>query len=63
MAFARQADQRIRPAVDVEQCEWPRCPVCNARISPAFAADFGGCQRHVQRLPAWLPSWRGFSKA
>ena len=60
MAFVRQSDQLVQIAEVVEQREWPRCPVCDARISPTFAADFGGCQRHVRRLPAWLPSWRGF---
>jgi len=63
MAFARQSKEPIPINQGAEQREWACCPVCNARITPEFARDFGGCQSHVQWLPDWLPSWRGLSKA
>jgi hypothetical protein len=63
MEFVRRSDkiQLVQPAESVERREWPRCPVCNVQITPEFAADFGGCQAHPQRLPDWLPAWRGFT--
>lgn len=57
--FERDVDETEPTA---EQHVWAACPTCNCQIAPEFLRDFGGCQRHVQRLPEWLSSWRGVTR-